>query len=262
MPPPSEASSETRIANTSATTQVPIANAPPRSQSTTAATGIAIARAEQRRERHRQIRVQRVLHREEHDRVRADPDERLLPDRDEPAVPGECVPHHREDHEEVQLDQVVERVLRRAGTARRRAGRSRPAEPAGERPRQPRPPLDANRPGASRGRSRGRRANRTRPCARRRAATSTARNTTMAAERKYCTLISALRSARRPSTMPPSERPPERADPADHDRLEGEDELRRRRRTGRTPSASRRTRRRGPRSRRRSRSRGRTRAVR
>ncbi len=40
VPPPSDASSEIRIANTSATTHMPIANAPPRSQSTIDASGI------------------------------------------------------------------------------------------------------------------------------------------------------------------------------------------------------------------------------
>ena len=43
MPPPSAASSETRIAKISAITQVAIANAPARSQSTSTATGIATA---------------------------------------------------------------------------------------------------------------------------------------------------------------------------------------------------------------------------
>src|SRR5205823_5357649 len=119
------------------------------------------------------------------------------------------VPHDREHHEVVELDQVVERVL----AERERGEREQPdqaGEPGGERAREHGPALDA---GAGRSLEHllahavAPRGSRIRPACAIARKTSTARKTTCPPSAKYCTSILAPTVCATPRTMPPTSVP-------------------------------------------------------
>ena len=106
MPPPTDKSNDTSCRKTSATTHIAIANSPPRSRSTTNEVRKAIPPVTAIAMRHRGVALDTGVG-EIQRRVGTDADERLLPDRDETAVPGEGVPHRRHEDEDPQPGQLL-----------------------------------------------------------------------------------------------------------------------------------------------------------
>ena len=141
--------------------------------------------------------------------VGAEADERLLADRDEAAVAGERVPHHRDEHQDQQRRQLLRRRSRRTGAARTRARPRAHREAAGERrPRRRAPALDGEAAPVPRA-PRSLIAVRA-PDARRvppRGEASTARKTRCPASTEYCGSICAPIVCATPSTMPPASVP-------------------------------------------------------
>ncbi len=221
MPAPSDESNETRIAATSASTHIPIANCAPRKRRTRNDTGNRDRGAEERRDDHRLVRAHVVV--AEPDRaVGAEADESLLADRDEAAVAGEGVPHRREQHEDQERRHLLGRGLRERDGYEDERDREE-TEPAGER----RPRRGSS---AARG-SRRRRLPSLRPPRPDQPARA-ARRERRGTRGPRPGSSTAGRSARRsvcddPEHDPAHERPPQRPEAADHDRLEGEEELRR-----------------------------------
>ena len=206
---------------------------PPRSHSTTAATGIATAPPMSVASSIDRYGLSECWTERKTAAYAPMPMNRLLADRHEPAVAGERVPHHRHDDEEVELDEVVLRVLAEH-ERREREQDDEACEPAGEGDRQRRPALDAYfRHGGGGGAHPAPRSVSRRPpaCIAVRA-TSTARKTTCPESAKYSGLICAPTVCATPSTIPPPSVPQSGADPADDDGLEGVDELGRRPRCG------------------------------
>src|SRR5207244_2775010 len=120
--------------------------------------------------------------------VRAEPDERLLADRHETPEPGERVPHHREDDEDVERGQLLHRVC----TEHERHECEQPDqhdETARERQRDRVPAADAQAATL-----------RSVPAASTARATSTARKTTCPASAKYSGSICAPIVCAAPST--------------------------------------------------------------
>ena len=174
---------------------MPIANWPPRSRSTSSDTGSETTPANSAASAHGDVGVDAVLG--EHDRrVGAEADERLLADRDQPAVAGQRVPHPGQDDQHEQLAE-----LRRDRSGEQYGTRARAATSDHDGRRRP---TDARDRASSRGR----------PCScpsreDRRRAGSRARSGTPGGRRgsTHCGSICAPTVCATPSTMPPTSVP-------------------------------------------------------